>query len=97
MLNINIYEGIAVVSSNNNVLTKILALIAGVFFTGAVLADNTLEDEIRERIKPVGEVCIAAGPRGTNHTVPLDFGVLYSSDFRCQRLRSTLSVPRFPN
>jgi len=50
-------------SSNNNVLTKTLAvvasLVAGVFFTGAVLAESSLEDEIRERIKPVGEVCIS--------------------------------------
>ena len=50
-------------SSNNNVLTKTLAvvasLVAGVFFTGAVLAESSLEDEIRERIKPVGEVCVS--------------------------------------
>lgn len=50
-------------SSNNNFLSKTLtvvaSLVAGVFFTGAVLADSSLDDEVRERIKPVGEVCIA--------------------------------------
>lgn len=50
-------------SSNNTFFTKALAAvvscIAGVLFTGAVLAETSLEDEIRERIKPVGEVCIA--------------------------------------
>jgi len=52
-----------VASSNNNFLSKTLtvvaSLVAGVFFTGAVLADSSLDDEIRERIKPVGEVCVA--------------------------------------
>lgn len=50
-------------SSNSNFLSKTLtvvaSLVAGVFFTGAVLADSSLDDEVRERIKPVGEVCIA--------------------------------------
>jgi len=52
-----------VASSNNNFLSKTLtivaSLVAGMFFTGAVLADSALDDDIRERIKPVGEVCVA--------------------------------------
>jgi len=52
-----------VASSNNNFLSKTLtiaaSLVVGVFFTGVVLADSSLDDEIRERIKPVGEVCVA--------------------------------------
>jgi len=64
MLNIIIKsEVLAVTSSNNNFLTKTLAVVASfitaVFFSSVVLAASSVDDEIRERIKPVGEVCIA--------------------------------------
>lgn len=51
------------ISSNNNILTKTLAAVASfvtvVFFSSAVLASTSQNDQILERIKPVGEVCIA--------------------------------------
>jgi len=54
---------LAVTSSNNNFLTKTLAVVASfitaVIFSSAALAASSVDDEIRERIKPVGEVCIA--------------------------------------
>jgi len=49
-------------SHNDNPITKTLtifaSLIAGALFSAAVSA-SAVEDDIRERIKPVGEVCVA--------------------------------------
>lgn len=49
-------------SHNNNsiikTLTILVSLVAGTLFSAAVSA-SALEDDIRERIKPVGEVCVA--------------------------------------
>lgn len=50
-------------SRNNKSLSKsltlALSLIAGLFLNSAAFAGSSVEDEIRERIKPVGEVCVA--------------------------------------
>lgn len=50
-------------SRNNKSLSKsltlALSLIAGLFLNSAAFAESSVEDEIRERIKPVGEVCVA--------------------------------------
>jgi len=55
-------EVAAVTSHNNNFITKTLtifaSLVAGMLFSAAVSA-SAVEDDIRERIKPVGEVCVA--------------------------------------
>lgn len=40
-------------------LTLALSLIAGLFLNSAAFAESSVEDEIRERIKPAGEVCVA--------------------------------------
>lgn len=40
-------------------LTLALSLLVGLFLNSVALAEGSVEDEIRERIKPVGEVCVA--------------------------------------
>ena len=40
-------------------LTLALSLIAGLFLNSVAFAVSSVEDEIRERIKPAGEVCVA--------------------------------------
>ena len=50
-------------SRNNTYLSKIstlvFSLVAGLFLSSVAMAASSLEDDIRERIKPVGEVCVA--------------------------------------
>ena len=40
-------------------LSLVVSLFAGLFLSSASFAEGSIEDEIRERIKPVGEVCVA--------------------------------------
>jgi cytochrome c5 len=40
-------------------LTLAFSLVVGLLANSAIAAESSIEDEIRERIKPVGEVCVA--------------------------------------